>query len=100
MPAGLGLKAVWYGAETFGKLVGLSKGAAPASNSARPPAAALSRQQAIDSIRQDYDKNYFVGGQGASLDAYDPQCEFADPFVSFKGVGRFLQNVGNLGGLM
>lgn len=29
-----------------------------------------------------------------------PQCVFADPFVSFKGVDRFKKNVSNLGGLM
>lgn len=31
---------------------------------------------------------------------YAPDCEFADPFVSFKGIDRFKANVSNLGGLM
>lgn len=35
-----------------------------------------------------------------SMSAYAPDCEFSDPFVSFKGTTRFQQNVGNLGGLM
>jgi hypothetical protein len=28
---------------------------------------------------------------------YDEQCEFADPFVSFKGRDRFVDNLSNLG---
>jgi hypothetical protein len=31
---------------------------------------------------------------------YDPECLFADPFVSFKGTERFKKNVSNLGGMM
>lgn len=44
-------------------------------------------------------QNYFVSGVG-DMEAYDPQCLFADPFAGFKGVDRFKQNVSNLGGLM
>lgn len=29
---------------------------------------------------------------------YDEQCEFADPFVSFKGRARFQENLQNLAG--
>ena len=43
--------------------------------------------------------NYFVSGKG-DMEAYDPQCLFADPFAGFNGVDRFKQNVSNLGGLM
>lgn len=31
---------------------------------------------------------------------YTEDCEFADPFVSFKGRRRFKQNVSNLGSFM
>lgn len=31
---------------------------------------------------------------------YEADCEFADPFVSFKGLKRFKQNVSNLGSFM
>jgi hypothetical protein len=34
------------------------------------------------------------------MEAYAEDCVFADPFVSFSGVDRFKQNVGNLGGMM
>ncbi|ABO96035.1 predicted protein, partial [Ostreococcus lucimarinus CCE9901] len=31
---------------------------------------------------------------------YAGDCEFADPFVSFRGLDRFRANVANLGGMM
>lgn len=34
------------------------------------------------------------------MEAYEPDCTFADPFTSFKGVDRFKKNVSNLGGLL
>ena len=34
------------------------------------------------------------------MEAYDSQCEFADPFVSFRGLDRFRANVSNLGAFM
>lgn len=42
---------------------------------------------------------YFVSGRG-DMAAYASDCEFSDPFVAFRGTGRFQQNVGNLGALM
>jgi hypothetical protein len=48
--------------------------------------------------REDYEVNYFVSGKGR-LEAYDPDCRFADDFASFNGVERFRNNVSNLGGL-
>ncbi len=35
-----------------------------------------------------------------AMGIYEPNCEFADPFVSFKGLKRFKQNVSNLGSFM
>ena len=35
-----------------------------------------------------------------TLGIYEEQCEFADPFVSFKGRDRFKANVSNLGSFM
>lgn len=99
-PAGVGLKAAWYGAEVFGKLFGRADSGssaeqAEASTSGRP---ALSWDELKAGIREDYDNNYFVSGC-ADMAVYDPQCEFADPFVSFKGVDRFKQNLANFGNL-
>mmetsp|Transcript_35916 Transcript_35916/g.49845 ORF Transcript_35916/g.49845 Transcript_35916/m.49845 type:complete len:322 (+) Transcript_35916:78-1043(+) len=102
---GAGLKAVWYGAEQFGKLVGLSKkvqGGAGQQSEGRPSRSAggqVEREAAVAALRADYEENYFVSGAG-KMDAYDPNCVFSDPFVSFAGVQRFKDNVSNLGGLM
>lgn len=104
---GAGLKAVWYGAEAVGKVVGATKdkpSGSAASSAAVAEAMAknggtLEREQVVALLKEDYDQSYFVSGKG-DLAAYDPDCEFADPFVSFKGVDRFKQNVGNLGGMM
>lgn len=59
----------------------------------------MAREALLASIREDYDVNYFISGQG-SMAGYAPDCTFADPFVSFQGVERFRRNVSNLGGLM
>ena len=81
------MQAVWYAAEAFGDLVGLGKRAADpagAAAAASPAAAQLPRADALSAIRADYDVDYFISGRGA-MAAYDPDCEFADPFVSFRG---------------
>lgn len=44
-------------------------------------------------------QDYFISGRGDMAD-YDPECLFADPFVSFRGVERFKKNVSNLGAFM
>lgn len=99
----VGMKAAWLGAEALGDVVGALKAkdggqsptSAPSSSSTEP----LSRDAALASIKSDYDLVYFVSGKG-DLAAYDDDCEFADPFASFRGKSRFLKNVRNLGGLL
>ncbi len=59
----------------------------------------LDREVAFAALQEDYSANYFVTGKG-NLDAYEPDCLFADPFASFRGVARFKKNVSNLGSLM
>ena len=65
--AGLGLKAVWVGAEAFGNLVGATKGGKQQQqqkgSGGGSGGQALSRSQAIAAIREDYDQNYFVSGR-------------------------------------
>ena len=58
----------------------------------------ITRSDVIASLKEDYANNYFVSGAG-SMEAYEADCEFADPFASFRGTKRFKKNVGNLGGL-
>lgn len=94
----VGLKATWYGAELLGNIIGMRKSdkLKKSSISATIP---MTRPQVIQSIKSDYDENYFISGNG-SLSAYDPDCIFADPFASFSGVNRFKNNVSNLGSLL
>ena len=94
----LGVKGAWFAAELFGKAAALAKGAPAAPlSTARPP---RSVDEACERLAADYegaDGPYFLTGV---MDAacYDDDCEFADPFVSFKGRARFEENLANLGG--
>jgi hypothetical protein len=102
------------GAEIFGDIMAKGKGEQtaaadadeapeqqPSSSSsvATAPAGVKSVDQVLESIRADYAEDYFISGKGEMAD-YDPECLFADPFVSFRGVDRFKKNVSNLGALM
>jgi hypothetical protein len=84
------LKLSWYAAEMFGKIF------APANNqnSSRqesvngddidlqsPPS---SLKEAIKRIELDNARSYFLSGN-VDVMAYDTDCIFADPFVSFTG---------------
>lgn len=63
----------------------------------RVPLVQMDRKEVLEAIRRDYEvNNYFVSGQG-DMASYEPDCEFSDPFVSFRGVERFKSNVSNLG---
>ncbi|KAH8045486.1 peptide-methionine (S)-S-oxide reductase [Aureococcus anophagefferens] len=94
----LGVKGAWFAAELFGKAAALTKGAPAAPlSTAQPP---RSVDEACKRLAADYegaDGPYFLTG---IMDAacYDDDCEFADPFVSFKGRARFEENLANLGG--
>ena len=87
---GAGLKAVWFGAEAFGNVIGMTKDKSDVGTSTSAAAAAaaagggkLERARALELMKEDYDSSYFVSGVG-DLAAYDPDCEFSDPFVAFK----------------
>lgn len=106
--SGLGFKAAWVAAEVLGNVVGGAGGAGGAS--AAPPAAAaaaagannnsrLTRLQILASIKEDFEANYFLTGQG-EMRAYDPDCLYADPFSSFRGTRRFKKNVANFGAVV
>lgn len=99
--ASVGLKAAWYGAEALGNVVGKARGDDDddEDETAEGVVVVVDRASAIASIREDYSQEYFVTGKGKML-SYAKDCEFSDPFVSFKGLERFKQNVGNLGGMM
>lgn len=95
------VKAAWYGSEAFGKVVALVRGKpqeeeGTGASGGEEEATTISRAEAVAALRSDYDRSYFVTGQ-MTMHIYEEECEFADPFVSFKGTKRFKENVSNLG---
>eukprot|EP00850_Spirogloea_muscicola_P006404 SM000030S11413 [mRNA] locus=s30:584124:586102:- [translate_table: standard] len=96
-------RVAWYGSEALGKAVAaLRPRSADAGDGGEYDAGVpspLTRDDAKRLLRRDYDHTYFVTGD-MTMGIYEDQCEFADPFVSFRGRRRFKQNVSNLGSFM
>jgi hypothetical protein len=91
------LKAAWFASEQFGKAIGGGKSNSSATVLEKQEENVMTtRAETIDLLAKDYEKNYFIGGE-SEMKAYSSSCVFADPFVSFTGLDRFKQNVGNLG---
>ena len=89
-------KASWYAVEAFGNLFKKSdrnNAAAMVVSIDLPP---KSIQETQERIRIDNERYYFLSGTIDKL-IYSDDCAFADPFVSFKGRDRFVQNLSNLG---
>ena len=100
--ASLPTKAVWYATEVFGKAAKLVRGAPPVEEyEVGPPP--TSTAEAIARLVVDYEgtvddpRPYFLTGK-MDVALYDVECEFADPFVSFRGRQRFKENLENLAG--
>jgi len=92
-------KATWYAVEAFGKIFKQEKQAT--SDTTRPiefdlSCAPSSLQEAFKRIELDNKRSYFLSGEVDKM-AYAEDCIFADPFVSFKGRDRFVENLANLG---
>ena len=94
----LGVKGAWFAAEIVGKAkAALSPDAVAPAPASAPP---RSVNEAVRRIKADYEGSagpYFLTGLMDS-GCYDEECEFADPFVSFKGRTRFEENLANLAG--
>lgn len=95
-------RASWYAVEAFGKVFRSgANGAASADSSisgdtidfTQPPS---TLKEALRRIELDNERQYFLSGE-VDVEAYDPDCLFADPFVSFRGRQRFVHNLANLG---
>lgn len=93
-------KAAWYGVEAFGKIFGGStlgsrddQERTPVLNNTGPPTSLAETKQRL---KLDNDKSYFLSGQ-VDQEIYSPNCIFQDPFVSFEGRDRFIDNLQNLG---
>lgn len=94
-------KASWYAVETFGKIFApqdekssnKENKKAMSIDVTKPPSSA---KETLERIKLDNDRDYFLSGQVDGL-IYDKDCVFADPFVSFSGRDRFVENLANLG---
>ena len=94
--------ASWYAVEAFGKAFGSNKSSGDNINKnqssgsidfTKPPS---SLDETLKRIQIDNDRSYFLSGEVDRL-IYDEDCTFADPFVSFDGRDRFIENLSNLG---
>lgn len=89
----------WYAVEAFGKVFGSKRaeggesGTADGIDFSLPPS---SLDETLKRIQLDNDRSYFLSGEVDRL-IYDEDCTFADPFVSFDGRDRFIDNLANLG---
>ena len=93
-------KSSWYAVEWFGKAFGSNNnkkkgigGTSAGIDTTQPP---KSVAETLKRIQLDNDNAYFLNGQMDTL-IYDENCVFADPFVSFEGRDRFVDNLSNLG---
>lgn len=87
-------KSSWYAVEWFGKAFGTAKDEdASVSGTTDAP---KSLEETLRRIQEDNDRSYFLSGN-MDVAIYDPDCVFADPFVSFSGRDRFVENLQNLG---
>jgi hypothetical protein len=91
-------KASWYGVELFGKVFGgkVKQNDATSEETINLDTPPQSIQETLERIQLDNDRSYFLSGNVDTL-IYDEDCVFADPFVSFRGRDRFVDNLQNLG---
>ncbi|KAL8195953.1 hypothetical protein R6Q57_024953 [Mikania cordata] len=95
-PGNLILKTAWYGSELLG--IAASFFRSPEKLVERE-VAEVDREIIVEIIKGDFQRSYFVTGD-VTVDAYEDDCEFADPVGSFKGVSRFKRNCTNFGSLI
>uniref|UniRef100_A0A2N9F5Y2 Uncharacterized protein n=1 Tax=Fagus sylvatica TaxID=28930 RepID=A0A2N9F5Y2_FAGSY len=99
------LKVAWYGSELLG--IAASFFRSPSNVEAPERVLELAgdgsgvadRSVVVETIKDDFERSYFVTGN-LTLDAYEEDCEFADPAGSFKGLHRFKRNCTNFGSLL
>jgi hypothetical protein len=93
--------ASWYAVEAFGRA--FAKKSFDIVNDGREVTESIdftkkpsSLGETLKRIKLDNDRDYFLSGEVDSL-IYAETCTFADPFVSFDGRDRFIENLSNLG---
>ncbi|CAN1309022.1 hypothetical protein LINPERPRIM_LOCUS27556 [Linum perenne] len=97
------LKVAWYASELLGVAASLFRSPSaiesPRNSNLDLPSdgsASLDRSTVVQTIKEDFQRSYFVTGN-LTADAYEENCEFADPAGSFKGLRRFMRNCSNFG---
>jgi hypothetical protein len=50
----------------------------------------------LERIRADYTVNNYLWTGKLDTSAFTPNCKFTDPTISFEGINKYVQNVGNL----
>ncbi|XP_015899656.3 uncharacterized protein LOC107432949 [Ziziphus jujuba] len=103
-PTNAVLKLAWYGSELLGMATSFFKSRPEAPDEvrvelARDGSGVVDRALLVQTIKDDFQRSYFVTGN-LTLDAYEEDCEFADPASSFKGLRRFKRNCTNFGSLI
>eukprot|EP00468_Gymnochlora_sp_CCMP2014_P011047 CAMPEP_0167757234 /NCGR_PEP_ID=MMETSP0110_2-20121227/9813_1 /TAXON_ID=629695 /ORGANISM="Gymnochlora sp., Strain CCMP2014" /LENGTH=573 /DNA_ID=CAMNT_0007643403 /DNA_START=96 /DNA_END=1820 /DNA_ORIENTATION=+ len=103
-------KVIWYSTEALGQASALFKGVSGTKveegisktevveleeSESISRTATLSKDEALSLLKDDCENAYFITGE-ASANLYESDCEFADPFASFKGYDRFAANLRNL----
>ncbi|KAL3927508.1 MAG: hypothetical protein SGBAC_013059, partial [Bacillariaceae sp.] len=96
-------KSSWYAVEAFGKVFGNNKKNKDKKTQSGDPVKEYdfsqppqSLKETLERIKLDNDRAYFLSGQ-VDEEVYDENCVFRDPFVSFEGRQRFVENLANLG---
>ncbi|XP_073263493.1 uncharacterized protein [Populus alba] len=98
------LKVAWYSSELLGIAASFFRSPSNSSTEAsekdiklgKDVSGAIDRAVVVETIKEDFQKSYFVTGS-LTLEAYEENCEFADPAGSFKGLQRFKRNCTNFG---
>ncbi|KAI5421857.1 uncharacterized protein LOC127076003 [Lathyrus oleraceus] len=94
------LKVAWYSSELLGIAASVFRSSSDEEKaSPQRLLETVDRVSVVDTIKQDFQRSYFVTGD-LTLNAYEEDCEFADPAGSFKGLRRFKRNCTNFGSLL
>ncbi|WOL06288.1 hypothetical protein Cni_G15020 [Canna indica] len=98
------LRVAWYGSELLGIAASFFRSSSPTADPANEASndsfrSLAGREQVAEAIKVDFARSYFVTGN-LTLEAYEDDCEFADPAGSFRGLRRFKRNCSNFGSLL
>ncbi|KAK1320464.1 hypothetical protein QJS10_CPA03g01967 [Acorus calamus] len=92
------LKLAWYGSELLGIAASVFRpspslaGERDSGGLAREGSGSVDRARVVEAVKEDFERSYFVTGK-LTLDAYEENCEFADPAGSFRGLAALKEIV-------